>query len=88
MKRKFIFLVMLFALLGGVNFSANAQEQIEIGEGSTSSSYSIPSYTYYGNRSFTQQIYTQSIEKLNKILLRKNELGHSKKQHYALSYQL
>ena len=60
MKRKFIFLVMLFALLGGVNFSANAQEQIEIGEGSTSSSYSIPSYTYYGNRSFTQQIYTQS----------------------------
>ena len=60
MKKKFILLaMMLLTLIGGVNLNVlNAQETIEIGEGSTSTSYSIPSYTYYGNRSFTQQIYT------------------------------
>ena len=61
MKRKFIFLVMLFALLGGVNFSATAQEQvIEIGNG-TLEKYGLPVYEAgtagYAFASVSQQIY-------------------------------
>ena len=59
MKRKFIFLVMLFALLGGVNQNVlNAQEPeiIEIGLGTTTSSGKIPFDVYY-YASISQQIY-------------------------------
>ena len=60
MKRKFIFLVMLFALLGGVNFSANAQETETIKIGSkTNTDARIPVHTWY-NYSYTQQIYKAS----------------------------
>ncbi|MBO5847899.1 MAG: choice-of-anchor J domain-containing protein, partial [Bacteroidales bacterium] len=57
MKRKFIFLVMLFALLGGVNLNVlNAQNVIEIGEGSATTNGYIPLNTYYYT-SISQQIY-------------------------------
>ena len=60
MKRKFIFLVMLFALLGGVNFSANAQETETITVGTkTNTDARIPVHTWY-NYSYTQQIYKAS----------------------------
>ena len=58
MKRKFIFLVMLFALLGGVNWNVlNAQNVVSIGEGSSATYSFLPCYTYY-NHSVAQQIYT------------------------------
>ena len=57
MKRKFILLMMIFALIGGVKFSANAQETITIGDAnSTTFNANFPfcsSYKY----TYTQQIY-------------------------------
>ena len=59
MKKRFIFLVMLFALLGGVNWNVlNAQEVI-LGENTTKSTSSIPTNTGMYN-SITQQIYLSS----------------------------
>ena len=59
MKKRFIFLVMLFALLGGVNWNVlNAQEVI-LGENTTTYTSSIPTKTDM-SYSITQQIYLSS----------------------------
>ena len=56
MKKKFIFLMMLLTILGGVSInSLRAQETITIGSG-TDNAADLPVYSYY-NHSVSQQIY-------------------------------
>ena len=56
MKKKFIFLMMLLTILGGVSLnSLRAQETITIGSG-TDAAADLPVYSYY-NYSVSQQIY-------------------------------
>ena len=59
MKKRFIFLVMLFALLGGVNWNVlNAQEDVvTIGGDATSYNVYYP-IAFYANYQLSQHVYT------------------------------